>query len=101
VPPGGTVAVDRLTDDGVLTEHVALPALVTVSSEIGDLGPVDFRGISAAKKKPIRVVEVADIEPASGPYLLALDRPRIEKHCEMISAETARQAGALLAKRLR
>lgn len=101
VSPGGTVAVDRLTDDGVLTERVALPALVTVSSEIGDLEPVDFRGISAAKRKPIRVVEGADVEPAGGPYLVALDRPRIERHCEMIEAETGRLAGTLLAKRLR
>lgn len=69
--------------------------------EIGDLEPVDFRGISAAKRKPIRVVEGADVEPAGGPYPVALDRPRIERHCEMIEAETGRLAGTLLAKRLR
>ena len=58
---GGTVTVRRETDDGVVTLTAALPAVVSVGEKINEPRYPSFKGIMAAKKKPVTTVTVADL----------------------------------------
>ncbi|KUL39316.1 electron transfer flavoprotein subunit beta/FixA family protein [Actinoplanes awajinensis] len=61
-----TVTVERDTDDA--TEEVAapLPALVTVTDRSGEARYPSFKGIVAAKRKPVTTRSLADLEIAAG-----------------------------------
>ncbi|MCC7076542.1 MAG: hypothetical protein IT198_05400 [Acidimicrobiia bacterium] len=101
----GTVEVDRLTEGGIETIECGLPAVVTVSSEIGDPGPVDFPALAAAKRKPIRILEAAELdlrdsEADLGPVLVDLVKPKLERTCEIVGGEDARAAGRALVARI-
>ena len=60
---GGAVTVRRETDDGVVVLRAELPAVVSVSEKINEPRYPSFKGIMAAKKKP---VDDADGWPTSG-----------------------------------
>jgi electron transfer flavoprotein beta subunit len=63
----GTVSVTRATDDGVTKLTAELPALVSVGEKLNDPRYPSFKGIMAAKKKPVETVTLADagIDPSS------------------------------------
>ncbi|GID27463.1 electron transfer flavoprotein subunit beta/FixA family protein [Paractinoplanes brasiliensis] len=63
---GDTVTVERDTDDA--TEEVAapLPALVTVTDRSGEARYPSFKGIVAAKRKPVTTRSLADLEITAG-----------------------------------
>ena len=58
---GGTVTVQRVTDYGYDTVEAALPALVSVVEKINEPRYPSFKGIMAAKKKPVATLTVADL----------------------------------------
>jgi len=62
---GATVTAERDTDDA--TEEIAapLPALVSVTDRSGDVRYPSFKGIVAAKKKPVTTWSLADLGIAS------------------------------------
>jgi electron transfer flavoprotein beta subunit len=105
----GKARVERVTDDGYEVIESVLPAVVTVSNEIGQPRYPTIRGIMAAKKKQSTVWKPADIgaEPsqvgAAGrrSRLVKLFKPHREGKCEIIPGETAEDAAANLADRLR
>jgi electron transfer flavoprotein beta subunit len=57
---GGTVTVERETDDGVTVLQADLPAVVSVNEKINEPRYPSFKGIMAAKKKPVRTLSLAD-----------------------------------------
>jgi electron transfer flavoprotein beta subunit len=57
---GGTVTVTRGTDDGVTKLTAELPALVSVGEKLNEPRYPSFKGIMAAKKKPVRTLTLAD-----------------------------------------
>ena len=59
---GGTVTVRRETDDGVVTLTAELPAVVSVGEKINEPRYPSFKGIMAAKKKPVQTWSLADLE---------------------------------------
>lgn len=63
---GATLRVDRQTESGYDEVEVPLPALVTVTAGVVEPRYPSFKGIMAAKKKPIEELKVADLglEPA-------------------------------------
>jgi electron transfer flavoprotein beta subunit len=63
---GDTVTVRRETDDGVVVLRAELPAVVSVNEKINEPRYPSFKGIMAAKKKPVTSLTVADLglEPA-------------------------------------
>jgi electron transfer flavoprotein beta subunit len=63
---GGTVEIDRETDAAAGTYTASLPALVSVTDRTGEARYPSFKGIMAAKKKPVEVLSLADlaIDPA-------------------------------------
>ncbi|HET9874431.1 MAG TPA: electron transfer flavoprotein subunit beta/FixA family protein, partial [Mycobacterium sp.] len=63
---GGKVTGERETDDGVFTLEAALPAVVSVNEKINDPRFPSFKGIMAAKKKPVTTLAVADLQVDAG-----------------------------------
>lgn len=57
---GTTVTVRRETDDGVTHLTAELPALVSVNEKINEPRYPSFKGIMAAKKKPVSTLSLAD-----------------------------------------
>ena len=58
---GGTVDVRRETDDGVVVLRAELPAVVSVNEKINEPRYPSFKGIMAAKSKPIQTLGVSDL----------------------------------------
>jgi len=58
---GSTVNVSRQTEDGYDEITAPLPALVTVTAGVVEPRYASFKGIMAAKSKPLEVLSVADL----------------------------------------
>jgi electron transfer flavoprotein beta subunit len=63
---GTTVRVHRQSEDGFWTVEGGLPAVISVLEKINEPRYPSFKGIMAAKKKPVTTMSLADagIEPA-------------------------------------
>jgi electron transfer flavoprotein beta subunit len=63
---GTAVTVRRVSDDGYATVTAQLPAVVSVVEKINEPRYPSFKGIMAAKKKPVQTLSLADagIDPA-------------------------------------
>ncbi len=105
----GKAKVEQVIPDGYRSVEVDLPALITVTSELGALRYAALKGIMAAAKKQPVIWKPSDIglEPSevgrSGrrTQLDKLFQPVKEAKCEIIEGETPAEAGANLAIRLR
>jgi electron transfer flavoprotein beta subunit len=58
---GSSVTIRRVTDDGYAVVTGSLPAVVSVVEKINEPRYPTFKGIMAAKKKPVRVLSLADL----------------------------------------
>jgi len=105
----GKARIERVTDDGYEVVEVSLPALITVSNELGEPRYPTLKGIMAAKKIEPIIWKPADIgvEPsqvgAAGcrSKLLKLFQPVHEGECEFIEGESPEETGTNLALKLR
>jgi electron transfer flavoprotein beta subunit len=101
---GGRVLVERLLPDGYELVEAPLPALVTVSHEVGDLRYPQISAIKAAKQLPRSERSPEDLGITVGGLgtveRVGLAAPSRERNCEMVSGETPGEAGARLAERL-
>ena len=105
----GKARVERVVTDGYEVVEVSLPALITVSNELGEPRYPTIRGIMAAKKKEPVIWKPADIgvDPsqigAAGrrAKMLRLFQPVREGKCEMIEGESPEEVAANLALKLR
>jgi electron transfer flavoprotein beta subunit len=105
----GKAKVERVIPDGYQVIEVELPAVITVSNELGEARYATLKGIMAAAKKQPIVWKPADIgvNPsevgAAGrrTKLVKLFQPVKEGKCEFIEADSPAEAGAKLALRLR
>jgi len=105
----GKARVERMTADGYEVIEVSLPALITVSNEIGEPRYPTIKGIMAAKRKEPIIWKPADIGVeasqlgASGrrTKMLKLFQPVREGKCEIIEGETPEEAATGLALKLR
>ena len=106
---GGKAKVERVIPDGYQVIEVPLPAVIVVTSGLGALRYATLKGIMAAAKKQLVVWKPVDIglDPsrvgAAGrrSKLDKLFQPVKESKCEIIGGDTAAEAGAKLAVRLR
>ncbi|MBA7628318.1 Caffeyl-CoA reductase-Etf complex subunit CarD [subsurface metagenome] len=105
----GKARVERVTDDGYEVIEVSLPALITVSNEIGEPRYPTIKGIMAAKKMEPVIWKPADIEGdvsqigAAGrrTKLFKLFQPVREGKCEIVEGESPEEAAVNLALKLR
>lgn len=98
--------IDRVLQDGFETVEVALPALVTVSNELGEVRKPNLRETMRAARKPVASWSVSDLG-LDGVRTRALARrvrlyiPQKTSQCEFVQAATPAEAGIALAQRLR
>ncbi len=105
----GKVLVERVRTDGTELVEAPLPALVTVSNELGEPRYPTLRGIMQASRKQPTVWGPADIgaDPAmlgaAGRriHMTRLFIPTTEKECEFIEGDNGADAGRKLALKLR
>ncbi|MBI3973040.1 MAG: electron transfer flavoprotein subunit beta/FixA family protein [Chloroflexi bacterium] len=109
----GRLRVERLTEEGYQVIDVRLPALLAVSSEIGEPRYPPLRGIMAASRAQIPMWTAADLPPlgrkddgdwpplARKLRLQRLYQERREAACEHVQGESPADAGRALADRLR
>jgi electron transfer flavoprotein beta subunit len=105
----GRAIVERVTGDGYEVIEAPLPALITVSNEIGQPRYPTIRGIMAAKKKEPTVWKPADIGVevsqvgATGrrSRLVRLFQPVSDSKCDIIEGESLEEMAANLADKLR
>ncbi|NPV60922.1 MAG: electron transfer flavoprotein subunit beta/FixA family protein [Actinobacteria bacterium] len=101
----GRVRVERVLPDGYEVVEAPLPALVTVSGELGDLRYPSLQAIKAAKALPQTVLGPDDL--GVDPHGLArvetvgLEAPKRERSCKLVEADTPEEAGRKLALVLR
>lgn len=58
---GPTVTVERETDEAIMVLQANLPAVVSVNEKINEPRYPSFKGIMAAKKKPVSTLSLADL----------------------------------------
>jgi electron transfer flavoprotein beta subunit len=63
---GSQLTVERQTDEGFEVVTAAAPAVVSVWDTINDPRYPSFKGIMAAKKKPVQTLSLADLGIAAG-----------------------------------
>jgi electron transfer flavoprotein beta subunit len=68
---GQSVTVRRVTDDGYQVVTGSLPAVVSVVEKINEPRYPSFKGIMAAKKKPVQTLALADLGVDAGAAGLA------------------------------
>jgi electron transfer flavoprotein beta subunit len=74
---GSTVSIERVTDTGYEKVEGATPAVISVVEKINDPRYPSFKGIMAAKSKPIEVKTLADIGLDAGEVGLANARTQV------------------------
>jgi len=105
----GKARVERVIADGYEVIEVSLPALITVSNELGEARYPTIRGIMAAKKKEPIVWKPADIGVEVSQIGAAGRRTRLlklfqvvrEGKCEIIEGDSPEEAAVNLALKLR
>jgi electron transfer flavoprotein beta subunit len=105
----GKARVERVLPDGFEVVEVALPAVITVSNEIGEPRYATLKGIMAAAKKTVPVWTAGEIEADASKVgvsgartkMLKLFIPVRESKCEIIEGENEEEAAANLALKLR
>jgi len=68
---GSSVTIHRVTDDGYAVVRGPLPAVVSVVEKINEPRYPTFKGIMAAKKKPVQVLTLAELSVDAGSVGLA------------------------------
>jgi electron transfer flavoprotein beta subunit len=86
---GGTVRIERDGDTSTEVIESSLPALVSVTDQINDPRYPSFKGIMAAKKKPVTTLSLADLGIPAGEVGLDAAWTAVEG----VTARPARQAG--------
>ena len=89
---GSEVTIRRVTDDGVAVVTGALPAVVSVNEKINEPRYPTFKGIMAAKKKPVQTLTLADLGLEAGSVGLANAASWVED----FSARPPRSAGVIV-----
>ena len=105
----GVVHVERVLDDGTEIVEVPLPAVVTVSNELGTPRTPSLRETMRAARKPVAVWSASDLGLAADTVGAAGARRVLERmfipvkqnRCEFISGDSPEGQAAGLAQRLR
>jgi len=101
---GATVRAHRVLPDGHEVVEAPLPAVVTVSNELGSPRYPNMRGIMASKRVQPTVWTAADLgvsRPAPALELAAAALPKRTVETELIKGDDDADAGRKLAMRLR
>jgi electron transfer flavoprotein beta subunit len=106
---GNTAKIERVTADGYEVVETTLPAVITISNEIGEPRYPTIKGIMGAKKIDPVVWKPSDIELDTSTTgesgrkttVSRLFQPEHEGTCEMAEGETPEEMAVNLADKLR
>lgn len=103
---GGRVQVTRVTPDGDEVVTAALPAVVTISNELGTPRYPTAAATMAARRKQTTQVALADLglgTDATSPHVTLTRQfvPQVQGNCEFLPGETPRDLAQELLRRLR
>jgi electron transfer flavoprotein beta subunit len=104
----GTIVVERVLMDGFETVEAALPAVVTISNELGEPRYPKLQQIMQAARKQVTVWSAADLgldasQLGGEARKLTLEKlyvPVTDAQCEFIDGDTPEQKAQGLAKKL-
>jgi electron transfer flavoprotein beta subunit len=85
----GSLKVDRQTVDGYHVVECSLPALVTVTAGVNEPRYASFKGIMAAKKKPVDQLSLGDLG-------LSAEDTRVGQSIAQMTAAEERKAGEVI-----
>lgn len=85
----GSVKVDRQTADGYHVIECSLPALITVTAGVNEPRYASFKGIMAAKKKPVEQLTLSDLGLSAGDT-------KVNQAIVEVSAAEERKAGEVV-----
>jgi len=88
----GAISIKRLTDDGYQVVEASTPAVVSVVEKINEPRYPSFKGIMAAKKKPVETYGLADLGVDAGDVGTAGAWSKVES----FEAAPPRQAGTVV-----
>lgn len=102
----GTITVEKLRRNGHEVMTAPLPALVTVSSEVGDLRLATLKAIQEVRKKPVTVwrADDLDLDPAilrKKTLRAIIPPPSQARNCVFMEGKTAEEKAEALALKLR
>lgn len=83
----GSIKVDRQTEEGYHVVECPLPALISVTAGVNEPRYASFKGIMAAKKKPVEEISVGD---------LGLSDLNVQQNVANISPAEERKAGEVI-----
>jgi electron transfer flavoprotein beta subunit len=99
------VHIERILPDGIEFVEAALPVLITVGSEAGELRNLDMKRMREAKSKPILKWSSSELPSAQKHQkkliLQSLKAPKLERKCLFVQSASAVEAGEELAARLK
>jgi electron transfer flavoprotein beta subunit len=102
---GGRIRAEQVQPDGFDIVEASLPALITVSNELGELRNIGMREIMAAQKKAITTWSAAALAPDLAKLkrnrLISLSIPKSTVICEMMAGTSPEEMGSNLALKLR
>jgi len=100
----GTIKVERLIEDGKQIVESKLPAVMSVVKDVNDPRYPSFMGIRKASRAEIPVWSAADVGAGNASAKVAWEEiyalPPREGACEIIEADSADAAAAILADKL-
>jgi electron transfer flavoprotein beta subunit len=95
------VLVEKLYQNGYEMVKVLMPALVTVSSEVGELRYTSVRALQAVSKKPIETYNAKDLEIAPERLevreILELVPTNVRRECTFIEGASPQEKGESMA----
>lgn len=101
---GQRVQVERVLSDGIQVMDASLPAVITVTSELGELRyPTARARLQAAKRRPrTMTLKELGVTPNPSPHVEVSDLEllRIERDCQFVKGASENEAGRLLAELL-
>ncbi len=89
---GGTVTIERQTDDGYAVVQASTPAIISVVEKINEPRYPSFKGIMAAKSKPLDTKSLADLGLDASAVGLASAPSQVVE----FSTKPPRQAGQIV-----
>ncbi|MDR2017539.1 MAG: electron transfer flavoprotein subunit beta/FixA family protein [Syntrophobacterales bacterium] len=101
---GSQAKIQRVITDGYESVTIPLPAVLTISNEIGEVRFPNMKGIMAAKKMKPTVYGPGDIGMDTVPKkskMVRLYQEVSEAHCEFIKGESPEEMAVNLAEKLR
>jgi electron transfer flavoprotein beta subunit len=95
------IFVESLCDDGYEVVKAKMPALVTVSGELGELRYISVRALQAVSKRPIKIFNAMDLEldleKLTQRTIYNLFAFQDERQCKFVEGESSQEKGENLA----